>query len=652
MDSTLSSLYEPLDSSRSEIRVLKVPPENGENFELIKVSLDEGLHFVALSYVWGDMNDRIRITVHGRAVSVTKNLKLALTRLRDRLARQAPDRPHQNFYVWADAICINQQDQVERGHQVQLMARIYTSADCVMSWLGPKDHSLAFKAIHALACTVKRNNPEQANPTLPTFRPEWLRYRPGLCRQDPDKAGTPFHNAAWEAISDLLSDQYWERVWIFQEVALACRLRLLSMGDRILDWNDLEFVCVTLAKWKEEIAEANTGKPDFLHEGIWFALTKQKIRWERIENLTLARIEVAKTRNSPAGHRTARWALATVAADLKATDHRDYIYGLLSVSGIPIVPDYRRTLSELYTDYVYHWLEASRAGFAGLNLSSLGFLAVAGVGPFGFSSDFPTWAPNYPQNNQGQTPIARIPIGAPRQDIFPNDPNKIPVLARETKSLWTWGLEIDSLSSVSPMVEVFDQRFFAFATNFMSRHRQYTEGIPPLQAILRLLTWDFDGPVTKSMILSGFGLLTILDELDIEKRYDFLRHADFESRFAELLFPDTDFSKLGFEGNLLSTFARQVSKIARLIVVDISWQRDTWGFIETTGGYLGIAPSRSMPGDRLCVLQGANFPVVLRKAKDAHFIVVGTASVLGLMNGESASLVTLGRYSPQRFELR
>ncbi|KAH7232718.1 heterokaryon incompatibility protein-domain-containing protein [Fusarium solani] len=652
MDSTLSSLYEPLDSSRSEIRVLKVPPENGENFELIKVSLDEGLPFVALSYVWGDMNDRIRITVHDRAVSVTKNLKLALTRLRHQLARPAPDRPHQNFYVWADAICINQQDQAERGHQVQLMARIYTSADHVVSWLGPKDHSLAFQAIHALAYTMKRNNPKQVPPTQTTFRPEWLRHIPRLCRQDPDKTRTPFHNAAWEAISDLLSDQYWDRVWIFQEVALACRLRLLSMGDSILDWNDFELVWMTLTRWKQEIAEANTGKPDFLHDGIWSALTKQKIRWERIQNLTLARIEVAKTRASPAGHRTARWDLSTIAADLKATDHRDYIYGLLSVSGIPIVPDYRRTLSDLYTDYAYHWMGASRAGFAGLDLSSLGFLVVAGVGHFGYSSDFPTWAPNYPRNNQYQAPIARISIGAPQQDIFPNDPSKIPVLARETKSLWAWGLEIDSLFSVSPVLKEFDQRFFAFATNFMSRHRQYTEGIPPLQAILRLLTRDFDGPVTKSMILSGFGLLAILDELDIEKRYDFLRYAGFENRFAELLFPDTDLPKLGFEGNLLSTFSRQGSKIARLIAADIVWQWDTWGFIETTGGYLGIAPSASVPGDRLCVLQGSNFPVVLRKAKDAHFIVVGTAQVLGLMNGESASLVSLGRYSPQRFELR
>lgn len=46
------------------------------------------------------------------------------------------------------------------------MIHIYTSVVHVVSWLGPKDHLLAFEVFYTLACTAKRNNPEPANPTL------------------------------------------------------------------------------------------------------------------------------------------------------------------------------------------------------------------------------------------------------------------------------------------------------------------------------------------------------------------------------------------------------------------------------------------------------------------------------------------------------
>ncbi|KAM5356970.1 hypothetical protein ACJ41O_003616 [Fusarium nematophilum] len=456
---------------------------------------------------------------------------------RHRLVKRSSDSPQHDFYVWADAVCINQ-DNIERSQQVQLTARIYTSASYVVSWLGPKDQSLPFQVIRALAYAVKRNQPEQALLNRTTFLPDWLRHISRLCRQDPDQVGNPFQNAAWEAIADLLRDPYWDRIWIFQEVALAHQLSLLSTGDSILLWNDLESACISLGLLNQKIAETNAEKPEFIHDGIWSARTKRKFRWERIRTLTMARIEVAEIRVSSTEHKTARWDLSACAADLRATDHRDYIYGLSSVSGIPIYPNYDpgRTLSDLYTDYVYHWLEASLAGFPGLDISALGFLNIAGVGHFGHFSDFHSWAPNYPKNNQYQAPIARISIGVPQQDVFPNDLSKSPILVKDTKSLWAWGIDIDALLLVSKVLGELDERFFTFVTDFISRHRQYVGGIPPLQAILRLLARNFSGPVTKSMVLNAFGLLVILDDLDRGKRFNFLEHADFEKRFAELLF--------------------------------------------------------------------------------------------------------------------
>jgi hypothetical protein len=38
--------------------------------------------------------------------------------------------------LWIDAICINQEDNAEKGQQVQSMAKIYAKASRVIVWLG------------------------------------------------------------------------------------------------------------------------------------------------------------------------------------------------------------------------------------------------------------------------------------------------------------------------------------------------------------------------------------------------------------------------------------------------------------------------------------------------------------------------------------
>ena len=60
-------------------------------------------------------------------VSITANLHSALQRLR------LVDKP---ILLWADAICINQDDKAEKEAQVLLMRRIYTRADIVVADLG------------------------------------------------------------------------------------------------------------------------------------------------------------------------------------------------------------------------------------------------------------------------------------------------------------------------------------------------------------------------------------------------------------------------------------------------------------------------------------------------------------------------------------
>jgi hypothetical protein len=60
-------------------------------------------------------------------MTVTKNAYLALQDLRCQ---------EQDQVLWVDALCINQDDNVEQGKQVQQMGSIYSEAKRVIIWLG------------------------------------------------------------------------------------------------------------------------------------------------------------------------------------------------------------------------------------------------------------------------------------------------------------------------------------------------------------------------------------------------------------------------------------------------------------------------------------------------------------------------------------
>ena len=126
--------YSSLLPGPNSIRLLRLRPPKDETApikcQLFDYSLDESdkrpPQYEALSYVWGDLEKTLPIFIDERRFNVTENLHAALRRLRDRSIE----------WVWVDAICINQQDRQERGHQIRSMAKIYGKANRVVVWLG------------------------------------------------------------------------------------------------------------------------------------------------------------------------------------------------------------------------------------------------------------------------------------------------------------------------------------------------------------------------------------------------------------------------------------------------------------------------------------------------------------------------------------
>lgn len=130
-------IYTRLSEPR-QIRLLKLhPPSSPDNPELsvdlVSTLLDEAPSFVALSYAWGDPLPRCEIRCSGRAIEIGPSLYSALRHLSDR------NTGGQENWLWADALCINQDDNAEREAQVRIMGDIYAAATFTVIWLGSDD---------------------------------------------------------------------------------------------------------------------------------------------------------------------------------------------------------------------------------------------------------------------------------------------------------------------------------------------------------------------------------------------------------------------------------------------------------------------------------------------------------------------------------
>ena len=71
----------------------------------------------------------------------------------------------------------------------------------------------------------------------------------------------------------------------------------------------------------------------------------------------------------------------------------------------------------------------------------------------------------------------------------------------------------------------------------------------------------------------------------------------------------------------------------------------------TSDGRVGLGPVKMELDDVLYVLDQCKFPIILRRV-NGHCLFVGYAYVLGLMHGETASLVEKGEVALQALEVR
>ncbi|KAI9704703.1 MAG: hypothetical protein M1820_005451 [Bogoriella megaspora] len=169
------------------------------------------------------------IELNGGTFKVLENLYYAL----DRISRS--DSLH-GQYIWIDAICISQSDLVERALQVELILKIYASAQKLVIWLGPGDEHVepAGKLVHHLNLLDE----DSRRAILPE----------SLSNPDVERIlVSEYHKVEyWTALARLFCRAWFRRAWVVQEVLLS-EQSIVLCGEHEFAWQDLVTVSGFLA---------------------------------------------------------------------------------------------------------------------------------------------------------------------------------------------------------------------------------------------------------------------------------------------------------------------------------------------------------------------------------------------------------------------
>lgn len=248
-------------------------------------------------------------------MSITESLHEALWHLR---------KPDEDRVLWVDALCIDQTNIKERGHQVSRMGEIYKKADKVIVWLGylSGNATKLKSAITMLEAQVAE---------LPGISRKWPREDPqwkSQWRQVEASLGPFCRDGLVDGLKSFMQKPWFSRVWVLQEVANA----------------------------KNAIVTCNLGEV----QGWIFALLPHAMDVEVTEQCQ-AVLDIMPHPSTPSTSRKQTRNLCNLLwkfRGCKATDPRDRVYALLGMAtdmkDNAIQPDYAREEQVVMKDlYAY-----------------------------------------------------------------------------------------------------------------------------------------------------------------------------------------------------------------------------------------------------------------------------------------------------------
>lgn len=654
MGSSVAYNYTPLTTGTSnEIRLVKILP--GEHHspvscEIIHTSL--GIHppYEALSYTWGSLDSSQTISVCSNALAVSRNLHGALQRLR---------LPSKTRMMWIDAISIDQADVAERNQQVGLMRNIFNHAENVVVWLGEEsatsERAMAFlkemgeAAVNpskgefkltltkGLASTVQSNS--VPHPKLVEHNTKDRGYQtkgdasgfadnhllwgiPVLYYDFSDSVLWDYisedRNADWEALDELLARPWWARTWVVQEVWNAASVTIIC-GKASIDWKLFQAAMDYHEAWDE--------MGDMM---IMKKVTRAHV-WQKLRRRYSLAIHISKERV----HNSSLSDLLWNTWDREATNPADKIYAMLNLVGdrhknFCIKPDYAKSMVQVFT-------EAARAILEGQRKMDI-LLAANGIER---KDELPSWCPDWRREANDHRPTLFVNKAKFFKEYVSGSTDFVATRGHgfaacadiapdfdfddDLTTLSASALCFDSISELTDVFKVnADRHSWEREVNVYGWRDPQSEGdeslescIASAESLARRAHWR---PTTEEIQQYQNRALNISIRT-VGEREDYQRLCEEEESdpidlgirlgkvpTAEGVFTEVIWNVLGAGHTAWSESDKKNSQMA--VIANVMKGRR---FFVTAKGRLGIGPRDAQQGDRVMVIGGCNYPMILRK---------------------------------------
>ena len=593
-----------------------LPTEDG-------VTASDHVPYLALSYVWGDPSDPKTILVNGVPFKVTQNLERALMDLE----------PNIKLPIWIDAVCINQNDEDEKGQQVARMRDIYQNAEQTIVWLGERGDftDLVMAQLDRIgrdaldAGILKLDEKDFKKwPNLEhkqEIKTALERLLPRVARGYEDR--TPFPLAAFVELSNR---PWFSRVWVIQELVVA-KNYMFTCGGLVIPGDHFIAGFMFCLLW---IANALTPLKNgssvfalpFRLFSIWwrngtplFSLLLQGLQNKPIMPSPRAAKTLGTRRRYLQGLGTSlkahlvRAFTGTSDFSLGATEPKDRVYAMLGIAAdaktLGIRPDYKKE-----TRYQFVYSEVAK------KLIHQGHIDILVLCRLEDSRDagLPTWAPDWTQK-------LPTPWGGFREDLLSR-------AAGDT--VYTPGLT--DKFGLSPTVLCFEAFFVGTICETGSAWKPS-------------FSTDFD----------YHGASRLLHETANFLSRDGTRYCADEIEQARWRIPigDKELNPIGTAQRATNKSSTEYLEMKALIDTVISnrfkglpklpkatsyltTMKDMYNarpFL-SRNGYTGLCADVSRQGDEIYIPLGSHVPFILRRADQGFHKLVGEAYVHGVMYGE------------------
>ena len=553
-------IYQPL--LPQHIRLLHINKEF-EELQIIHTGFDISPDFTAVSYAWNGETPDQPILIDGHILKVVRSFRTALPQL---------IKAAKTEYIWADGVCINQDDVEEKVIQIPLMNKIYTTCCEGLVWLGEStpQAEIAIDAIPRINCLLEQYD-------------AWKVWEmEGIGIANPAISDSDL----WRGFADIFSRSWFKRVWTFQEGILPPDVKLLC-GGKVVAFDYLAPLAGPLLNHFTCLQ----------HLGLF--------RNEPFVGY-LKTVRIHKFRGTDSRFQNCLGTLQMLyfTRPWSSTDPLDKIYGLLGLTDHSftnsLVVDYSKSITEVSIEIARWYVKY------GLDLFILNLASLHRVKAF---NGLPSWVPCFGELGSHWC----IGVIWPR---FRTGMDKSSCKKPATmigQKLQVDGVPVGKVSYVVPYVS----EDYKTQAEKCSRILEWEE-----QCLATSRTLYLDEPESSIPKEHWTAMISVCDKHIAPSEDEYILLKSFFRAIA-LSQPFSD--ELTARTHDFSLQVRRFFKTA-------AWG----GFFRTEEGKIGIASSRVQVGDQIVILYNGFTPFVLRPTpgSDSEYEFVSDAFVFGLMNGE------------------